>query len=322
MDPRRSLVAVAMASLVVTACTASDPAAVPTASPTAGPAVAAATATPRPTASPARPVRPSPSPAETLLEAFDPASFSRNSTSITNAWLPLAPGTRWVHVGEATVDGDRIDRRVELTVTDLVKTIAGVRVVVGFERDYDEGYLVESELVFWAQADDGTVWHLGQYPESFEDGRLVETPVWIHGIESAAAGIVMKARPGTFGPSYSQGWGPAVGWTDRARVFETGSTTCVPFDCYEDVLVIDEFNRDEPDAHQLKYYARGVGVVRVGWAGAREDEREVLELTEFRHLSPEELASVREEVLAQDARGYETSPDVYARTPPAESREG
>ena len=161
-------------------------------------------------------------------------------------------------------------------------------------------------------------WRLGEYPEAWEDGDIVETPIWIHGFEEAAAGIAMKADAAVFGPSYSQGWGPAVDWTDRGRVFETGSATCVPVDCYEDVLVIDEFSRDEPDTHQLKYYAQGVGLVRVGWAGAREEEQEVLELVEFGRLTPAELAAVREEALEQDARGYKNSRDVYAHTPPAE----
>lgn len=322
MHRRGVIAALAAASLTASACGGVRPPAAPAASPDDSPAVAAATGTPVATATAVTTPSPSPesartpTPTESLIEDFDPGIFAESAT-ISNAWLPLTPGTHWVHEGEATVDGIRIPRRVVLTVTDLVKTIAGIRAVVGFERDYNGAELVESELVFWAQDNDGTVWRLGEYPESYETGVVVETPIWIHGFEGASAGIAMKAQPDTFGPSYSQGWGPAVDWTDRARVFETDSVTCVPVDCYEDVLVIDEFNRDEPDTHQLKYYARGVGNVRVGWAGAREEEHEVLELAEFKRLSPEELARVREEALQQDARGYGNSPDVYAHTPPA-----
>jgi len=322
MDRYRLVAALAAISLISLACVSAEPSVSPTGSPAASSAVAGATGTPTMTATPETtvdpPQRSTPTPVatESLTEDFDPTEFGE-PTVITNRWLPLTPGTRWVHEGSATVDGIRIPRRVVLVVSDVVKTIAGVRAVVGYELDYDADELVEAELVFWAQADDGTVWHLGQYPESYENGVLVETPIWIHGYEDANAGIVMKAAPAVFGPSYSQGWGPAVDWTDRARVFETGSVTCVPLDCYEDVLVIDEFNRDEPDAHQLKYYAVDVGNVRVGWAGAREDEQEVLELVQLEQISAQELARVRQQVLRQDARGYENSPDLYALTPPA-----
>jgi hypothetical protein len=92
----------------------------------------------------------------------------------------------------------------------------------------------------------------------------------------------------------------------------------VPTGCYDDVLVTDEFNRDEPDAHQLKYYARNVGVVRVGWAGALEEEQEVLELVEIVHLDADGLAKVRAEVLAMEKRAYTYSEDVYGQTPPME----
>jgi hypothetical protein len=127
----------------------------------------------------------------------------------------------------------------------------------------------------------------------------------------------MPADPQPYTPSFAEGWGPAVEWNDRGRVFEVGSETCVKEGCFKDVLVIDEFSRDEPDAHQLKYYAQGVVGVRVGWAGANEEEREELELVKFETLSPAALARVRQTVLEEDARGVKLSPNVYAKLPPA-----
>jgi hypothetical protein len=117
-------------------------------------------------------------------------------------------------------------------------------------------------------------------------------------------------------PSYSQGWGPAVEWTDRGRVYQMGQETCVPFDCYEDVLVIEEFNREEPGAFQLKSYARGTGNVRVGWRG-EDPTQETLELIDFGQLDPEALAEVRTVALALEEHAYEVSEDVYDTTEPA-----
>ena len=75
-----------------------------------------------------------------------------------------------------------------------------------------------------------------------------------------------------------------------------GQKTRVPFGSYKDVLVTEEFNQEEPDAFQLKYYARGVGVVRVGWKGA-DEHQETLELVKVVQLSPKALAKVRAEAL-------------------------
>ena len=258
-----------------------------------------------------------PTATESLTETIDHANFS-DPTAIDNAWFPLRPGTKLVHAGSGKVDGKRVPHSVVMVVTDMTKVIDGIRAVVINELDYDRGDLVEAEIAFFAQDDDGNVWQLGQDPEEYEDGELVATPVWIAGQREAKAGISIKGEPHIGGPSYSQGWGPEVSWTDRARVFEVGSRTCVPIGCYDDVLVTDEFNRDEPDAHQLKYYARNLGVVRVGWAGAMEEEQEVLELVEIDHLDADGLAKVRADVLAMEKRAYTYSKDVYGQTPPME----
>ncbi|KPK13097.1 MAG: hypothetical protein AMJ56_03470, partial [Anaerolineae bacterium SG8_19] len=113
------------------------------------------------------------------------------------------------------------------------------------------------------------------------------------------------------------GWAPVVQWSDRGQVYQMGQHTCVPFDCYEDVLVMDEFNLEEPGAIQLKYYALGVGQVRVGFRGD-DLKPEVLELIEKIQLDPEALAEVRETALALEANAYDISPNVYGQTPPAE----
>jgi hypothetical protein len=95
-----------------------------------------------------------------------------------------------------------------------------------------------------------------------------------HRQQGARAGPAMLANS-TPGPTYSQGWGPAVDYTDRGRVYKLGQETCVAAGCYKDVLVTDEFALDEPEARQLKYYAPGVGNVRVDWM-ERDEEKEVL----------------------------------------------
>ena len=250
------------------------------------------------------------------FEAFDRNNFD-NSTSIDNEWLPLQPGSQWVFEGVSIEDGESIPHRIEFTVTDLTKEIDGVRTVVAWVVDYSDGQVVEKELAFYAQDDDGNVWYLGEYPEEYEDGQFVAAPTWIADVEGARAGIKMKAEPQVGTPTYFQGWGPTVGWTDYAQVDQVGQETCVPVDCYQDVLVIAESSLEEVDVFQLKYYARDVGEVRVGWRGEAASQEE-LELVEFVQLSPEALAEIRAEVLALEERAYEISRDVYGHTLPAE----
>jgi len=88
--------------------------------------------------------------------------------------------------------------------------------------------------------------------------------------------------------------------------------------CFEDVLVIAETSAGEPDAQQLKYYARGVGNVRVGWRGAGEKTMETLELTDIDELDEMNLAQVRTSAMTMERNAYQRSKTVYAQTAAAE----
>lgn len=258
-----------------------------------------------------------PSESQPLTEEFPYGQFD-DPTTIDNPWLPLVPGTQWVWEGETIADDETLAHRVVFTVTDMTKVIDGVEAVVGYDQDFSDGELVEAEIVFLAQDDEGAVWHLGQYPEEYEEGEFVAAPGWIAGVQGALAGYWMTADPQQGKPSYSQGWGPEVDWTDRGQVIEVGVEDCVPVDCYEDVIVIEEWALDEPDARQLKYYAQGVGNIRVGWSGSEDQEQETLELVEFGPLDANELEDARDAALALESRAYEILAEVYGDTEPME----
>jgi hypothetical protein len=256
-------------------------------------------------------------PVVTSAKDYAKATFSE-PTNVDSRWLPLAPGTRWTWKGHAFDGDERISRKVIITVTDLTKVVDGVRTVVTYDQDFNDGQMEEAEIALFAQDDEGNVWLFGEYPEEYEDGEIVKTPSWIAGIERAKAGIAVKAAPQMGSPSYAEGWGPAVGWDDRAKTLEIGAETCVPVACYTDVLIVKEFSRTKPGAFQTKYYAPGIGNVRVGWGGPKEEEREELVLVGLEHLDADEMAALRRVVLDQEARGLRID-KAYSQTAPMES---
>jgi hypothetical protein len=248
---------------------------------------------------------------------FNPRSFP-NPTRIDNEWMPMKPGTKWVYEGTAVDDeGNTVNRRIEFTVTDLTKEIDGVRTVVGWIEDLTNGELTEKEIAFYAQDNAGNVWYFGEHPEDYENGQFIEAPTWIAGFQDAKPGIMMAGNPELGMPNVYQGWGPEVDWSDYARVEQIGLEACVPVDCFTDVLVNAEANLDEEGAFQLKYFARGVGEVRVGWRG-NDPTREQLQLVEYLQLSQAELAKVHADALALERHAYEVSEDSYGQTLPAE----
>ena len=253
----------------------------------------------------------------TLCEASNvlyPSNFS-DPTHIDNRWFPLVPGMQFILDGVANRGGGPLPHRVVLTVTDLTKEISGVRTVVLWDRDYNAGELQEAELAFHAQDNEGNVWNLGEYPEEYERGEFVGAPnTWIAALAGAEAGILVTGTP-EVGVHRLQGWAPDINFLDCGMVFTTGVTTCVPFNCYENVLVIDEWSPfDHGNPHQRKYYAPGVGNVQIG--AVNDPEGETLVLVNVLHLSPQVLAEARVEALKLESRAYRVS-EVYSLTPPA-----
>jgi hypothetical protein len=249
-------------------------------------------------------------PDKALLD-IDPSQFDHPRT-IDNKWMPLKPGTQLVYEGTTVEDGEETAHSIIFTVTDLVKVINGIPVIVVWDRDFSEGKLEESELTFFAQDNEGNVWHLGQYREMFDDKELIGGRAWMVGhLDGAKAGIMMTAQPSVGGASYSQGYAPApFNWTDRARIVKTSQKTSVAAGDFDDVLVIEEFNEEEPGAIQLKYYAPGVGTVKVGWRGDDESQEE-LELVKVVELGPKELQAAHDAALELDRRNY-----IYGNTEP------
>jgi len=247
---------------------------------------------------------------------FDPKNFS-NPTKIDNEWFPIKPGMRHMWDGYAVdEEGDEESHSVVFIVTDLVKEIAGVRTVVCWDRDYVDKELEESEIMFLAQDNDGAVWILGEYPEEYSNKEFVSQASWIHGIKDGNAGIIIKKNP-KLGDEYSQGWAPSVEYTDHALVYKVGEKVKTPAGNFDDVVIIDESNRETPGAHHLKFYARGTGIVHIDWRGRKTDQ-EKMDLIKYDKIGPAEMAKAREAALKLDRHGYEVSKDVYALTKPIE----
>jgi hypothetical protein len=244
-------------------------------------------------------------------------TFSR-PLQVGNSMFPLRPGTEFVYEGRIVEGGKSTAHSVRFTVTDLTKVVDGVRTIVAWDRDFEAGELTEQELAFFAEDDQGNVWNFGEYPEEFADGRFTGAPdTWIRNTAGAYGGLHMLARP-VVGVKYREGLVPKIEFNDMSRVTARGLATCAPTGCYRGVLLVTEWSPNDPGSGtQLKYYAPGVGLVRVGAHGG--DSREYLTLAAVSHLDRAGIAAVRKAALTMERRAYRVSA-VYRQTKPAARR--
>lgn len=247
------------------------------------------------------------------------AAFSAPA-DVDNQMFPLVAGTQFVYRGKVIEGGRSAPHSVVFTVTDLIKVVDGVRVVVALDRDFVRGRLQEQELAFFAEDNSGNVWNFGEYPEEYEHGKFDGAPsTWIRGTRGTYGGIHMLARPAV-GARYSEGLVPAIEFDDVSTVTAVDQQTCVRSGCFRHVLLVDETSpNDSGSGHQLKYYAPEIGLIRVSARGG--DSREYLALAAVRHLSGPAAARVRAAALRMDRRAYRVS-KIYRATSSATAGTG
>jgi hypothetical protein len=243
-------------------------------------------------------------------DSIDKSKFARAVGS--NKWFPLEPGTQSVRLGRLNRGHRELTHRRVFTVTDVFKTIDGVRTVAVLDQDIDAGQVAEQALDFFAEDKRGTVWYLGSYTEAYEGGEFVNAAdAWLAGVNGGEAGMMMPAKPKTGTPEYVQAKVPGDD-PDVAKVLKTGVRNCVPFKCYGNVLVIQEGG----SGGEAKYFAPGVGGIRTEplYEGG---EQEIEELINFTQLTPKALAELSREVLKLDKHARETAQDVFGDSQPA-----
>lgn len=301
MSRARVLVLLGAATLLVAGACAGPAQRAGSAGPAVAPATSSALAAPTTTVSHGPVALPTCGPVS--VPPLDTKNFT-HPTVITNRWMPLVPGTKTVLQGQSNADGTTLPHKIVFTVTDLVKVINGVPNLVTWDVDYDKNTVAEAELAFFAQDNDGNVWNFGEYPEEYNNGAFTGAPkTWLAGLSTADAGVQVPAEPSAGPAEVLQGSAPGVNFLDCAKDFQTGQHVCVPTGCYDNVRVTEESSPlDNSRATQHKYYAPGVGNIKV--TAVDDPEGETLVLAERTTLSSADLAAARQAAMTLDQHGH------------------
>ncbi len=250
-------------------------------------------------------------PATCAAIPFNAVDFA-DPTTIDNQYFPLIPGMQLSLKGRAD-----FKRHHELfTVTDLTKTMGGVKTLVIWDQDFSQGRIQEAELAFFAQDDAGNVWLLGEYPEVYKHGKFSGAPdTWIIDHAGSEAGIQMPGDPKVGDPPFPNANAPDVGFLDCAQIIKTDARTRVPAGSFDSLVVTQEWSPlDSLHQFQLKFNAPGTGLVRVS-ANTKRGER--LHLLDSTTLSPADMEAARTAVRAMDEHACQVH-DWYCALPPVE----
>jgi hypothetical protein len=199
--------AVALALIAVGCADQTSPSAGPTMDPSAASAsLAPASAAPSTDAS----AKPSAAPAATIVQPIPPDGLTvasdaarvdlavptfSNPTDITNPLFPISSQASVLMLGHV----DDKPFRTEVTLLPYTHLIEWegqrIRAVVSQYMAYSAGRITEVAYDLYAQADDGSVWYLGEDVFDFVDGAIATTEgTWQAGRDGPAA-MIMPGEP-------------------------------------------------------------------------------------------------------------------------------
>ena len=242
--------------------------------------------------------------------SFKPSNFVDPRVG-SNKWFPLKPGMQWVREGTTLIGNRQVPHEVVTTVTDVIRKINGVQTVLVYDHSVGAGQVVQESLDYFAQDKDGNVWVLAGATEQFEAGRFVAVDeVWMSGVDGAKSGILMPADPTVDTPAWSIAQ-PTAQDGDAAEVARIQEQECVPFGCFNNVLVVREGKRAAIN-NEFKYYVTGVGQIRNEPLGESRHE-DIERLVNVTRLSAAGLTEASNQALRIDAQAAKEWPEVFGK---------
>lgn len=185
-----------------------------------------------------------------------PPQFS-HSRDITNPYLPLASLRQDILENQ----NERVERTAKPEVHKTFKigdqTVEALAVE---DREFDvRGNLTEVTLDYFAQADDGAVYYLGEDVDEYRDGKVVgHSGAWLLGKDTQTPGVLMPAQP-KVGDRFRSEDVPKI-TRELDEVVSVSETVTVPAGTWTNCVKIKEKASD--GATEYKLYAPGVGCVK------------------------------------------------------------
>ena len=190
---------------------------------------------------------------------YDPTINPANFVNVVNnQYFPLPPGTTYVYEGHTTAGLEHS----EFAVTHRTRVIQGVTCIEVHDSVKTNGVLTEDTLDWFAQDTEGNVWYFGENTHELENGLITTIDgTFMAGINSAKAGIIMKAHP-MVGDFYRQEFS-LDNAEDYAETVSLNESVTVgnPPHTYTHCLKSKETTPLETDLLEYKFFAPGVGNV-------------------------------------------------------------
>jgi hypothetical protein len=182
-----------------------------------------------------------------------------NPRRIDNPYLPLTKFRRCELRGPSEGKPERVVRTLLPTTERFTVGGAPVDAAVVEDTAHLAGTLSERTFDYFAQADDGTVYYLGERVNTYRGGKLTgHEGTWLYGKDTQSLGVAMAADPRT-GATWRGEDVPGV-TTEADRVMGHDASASALGHTYPDAIRVRESIKPENEVED-KVYARGIGPI-------------------------------------------------------------
>jgi hypothetical protein len=171
-----------------------------------------------------------------------------------NEYFILEPGYQLVLEGGG--------ERLQITVLEETKTVAGFDTRVVEEREWNNNKLKEVSRNYFAMCPETRdVFYFGEDVDNYKDGKVANHDgSWLAGVNGNRPGLIMPGAPKR-GMKYYQEIAPGVAM-DRAEIESLDETCNTPAGTFKRCMKVKEGSAIEFFAKEYKYHAPGIGLVR------------------------------------------------------------
>jgi hypothetical protein len=203
-------------------------------------------------------------PSTTTAAAQGTIAKSKYSTKITNPFVAITPVPLTILTGTDEGKKTRSVNRLSKKTT----VIAGVRVAILDNREYESGKLIEHTFDYFAQRPNGSVWYFGERVRNIENGKVNHEGQWLAGEGKNKPGLYMPAKP-KVGDVFDQERAPGVA-EDRTTVLKAGLKRKTHAGTFGNCIHVRDYSPIDKN-NEYKYYCAGVGLVHEDEAHAHLD---------------------------------------------------
>jgi hypothetical protein len=177
-----------------------------------------------------------------------------------NQYFILEPGYQLVLQGIDEND------TVILTITVLSETeiVNNIQTRIIEEQETVNGNIIEVSRNYFAFCPDNqSVFYFGEDVDIYKNGEITgHEGAWKAGLKNAQAGLMMPGLP-LLGARYYQEIAPEIAM-DRAEIISLNKTIETPVATFTNCLLTEETSLLQPNNHEYKIYAQGIGLVKDG----------------------------------------------------------